>query len=227
MFTAVGTAVSVFLLSVETLRYRKGWKWMNRIYMFFFRGILRKTEMTGKMSGTFYYFAGCTATAHLFPGLPAVLGIAQLAIADPTASYFGRQTKHLEWSRIADGAGGLGKNKGILGFVAGALLCVPFNFLLLKSATWAGGDLVPPTIDIALASTLIAIAGSLSDLLVPTPTLSLPDKLMGIKLPPLHIDDNFVVPICSAAVAKWSLRWLSFPAVVQISKFLVWGGSNR
>ena len=41
--------------------------------------------MDGKFTGTFYYFAGVTATAAFFPPTAAVLGIAQLAIADPTA----------------------------------------------------------------------------------------------------------------------------------------------
>ena len=84
-------------------------------------------EMEGKFTGSFYYFAGVTASAYLFPKTASTMGIFQLALADPSASYFGKNTRHIYWSRIENGLGGFGRNKGILGFLGGALFCFPFN----------------------------------------------------------------------------------------------------
>jgi dolichol kinase len=87
-------------LVMELLRYRKGFHWMNEILHFVLGSSLRKHEMEGKFTGSFYYFLGVTLTAALYPTSCATLGICQLAIADPTASYFGRATRHVYWSRI-------------------------------------------------------------------------------------------------------------------------------
>ena len=87
-------------LLMELLRYRKTFSWMNDILHFVLGSSLRKHEMDGKFTGSFYYFLGVTVTAALYPTSCATLGICQLAIADPTASYFGRATRHVYWSRI-------------------------------------------------------------------------------------------------------------------------------
>jgi len=87
-------------LMMELLRYRKGFGWMNDVLHFFLGGSLRKHEMEGKFTGSFYYFLGVTITAASFPTSCASLGICQLALADPSASFFGRQTKDIYWSRI-------------------------------------------------------------------------------------------------------------------------------
>ena len=87
-------------LAVELLRYRKGFQWMNDAMHFVLGDSLRKHEMDGKFTGSLYYFLGVTLTASLYPQTCATLGICQLAIADPTASYFGRATRHVYWSRI-------------------------------------------------------------------------------------------------------------------------------
>jgi len=73
---------------------------MNDILHFVLGSSLRKHEMDGKFTGSFYYFLGVTVTAALYPTSCATLGICQLAVADPTASYFGRATRHIYWSRI-------------------------------------------------------------------------------------------------------------------------------
>lgn len=172
IFIGVGTFCSVGLCALEVLRYKKGFKWINRIFHKFFGAVLRKHEMDGKFTGVFYYFAGVTLTAALFPPQAAVLGIAQLAIADPMASFFGRKTKNVYWSRIEGGLGGLGRNKGILGFLGGGLMCFPFNILLFKSASWSGA--APSLETMCLASLLVGLSGSFADLAVPTPTLSVP-----------------------------------------------------
>lgn len=51
-------------------------------------------------SANLYYHYIFVVTAALYPQACATLGICQLAIADPTASYFGRATRHVYWSRI-------------------------------------------------------------------------------------------------------------------------------
>jgi hypothetical protein len=56
--------------------------------------------MEGKVTGSFYFFLGVTITAALYPKTCATMGNCQLALADPSASYFGRQTSHMNWSRI-------------------------------------------------------------------------------------------------------------------------------
>lgn len=89
-FTAVGSTCSLGLLTVELLRYIPGFRWINNFFYFLFGGVLRKSEMSGRLTGSFYYFAGVTLTAKMFDRVPAILGIVQLAIADPTASLCGR-----------------------------------------------------------------------------------------------------------------------------------------
>ena len=94
------TVLTSITLLMELLRYKKGFGWMNDVLHFVLGGTLRKQEMEGKFTGSFYYFLGVTLTSYLFPTSCASLGICQLALADPSASYFGRQTKHIYWSRI-------------------------------------------------------------------------------------------------------------------------------
>ena len=84
----------------ELLRYRKGFGFLNDVLHFLVGRTLRKHEMEGKYTGGFYYFLGITLTSYLYPTTCASLGIMQLAIADPSASFFGRQTRHIQWSRI-------------------------------------------------------------------------------------------------------------------------------
>ena len=96
-----GMAVlSTATLVMELLRYRQSFGWMNRALHFVLGDALRKHEMDGKFTGSFYFFAGVTLTAALCPSACATLGIIQLAIADPTASYFGTATRKVSWSRI-------------------------------------------------------------------------------------------------------------------------------
>jgi dolichol kinase len=92
--------ISAGTLAMELLRYKPGFHWMNEVLFFFLGDSLRKHEMDGKFTGSLYYFVGVTMTSVLFSKSCATLGILQLAIADPTASYFGRATRHVYWSRI-------------------------------------------------------------------------------------------------------------------------------
>jgi dolichol kinase len=92
--------VTSVCLTVELLRYRKGFGGINDLMHFLLGSSLRKHEMDGKFTGSLYYFLGVTLTAALYPTSCATLGICQLAIADPTASFFGSHTRHVYWSRI-------------------------------------------------------------------------------------------------------------------------------
>ena len=94
------TLLTSATLLMELLRYRPGFGWMNDALHAILGGSLRKHEMEGKFTGSFYFFLGVTVTAALYPKTCATMGICQLALADPSASYFGRQTRHVYWSRI-------------------------------------------------------------------------------------------------------------------------------
>lgn len=87
-------------LLMELLRYRKYFGWMNDALHLVLGSSLRKHEMEGKFTGSFYFFLGVTVTAALFPTSCATMGICQLALADPSASYFGKMTRDIYWSRI-------------------------------------------------------------------------------------------------------------------------------
>ena len=115
--------------------------------------------------------------------------------------------------RIEGGMGGLGRNKGILGFLGGAAMCIPFNYALLRAAVWSGPR--PTTAVLLVASTLVGMAGAFADLAVPTPTLSVPKnaKVLGVKIPPFHIDDNFVVPIFTAFAVLRIFEIMALPGL--------------
>eukprot|EP00980_Cylindrotheca_fusiformis_P008095 scaffold1722_cov120-Cylindrotheca_fusiformis.AAC.25 len=216
------TALTSICLTVELLRYRKGFGWMNEALHFFLGSSLRKHEMDGKFTGSFYYFLGVTLTAALYPTSCATLGILQLAIADPTASYFGRHTRHIYWSRIENsglsGLGGLGRNKGILGFLGGAVACVPMNYRLLSLAKF--GHTVTRK-SLLTASLALGLAGAFADLAVPTPTLTLPKKVCGVRVPPFHVDDNFVVPVFSGFACKKLFEAMQWSADLDLATFLI------
>lgn len=191
-FLTVGTLVTEFL------RYRRGFRWINRAYHFCLGNVLRKHEMEGKFTGAFYYFSGVLGSVYFFPKTASTMGILQLALADPSASYFGKNTRHVYWSRIENGLFGFGRNKGILGFLGGALFCFPFNYRIFKVARWGVGGAPGGDRAVATVSLLLGLAGALADLAVPTPPLTMPRKVLGIPMPHFHVDDNFVVPIFSS-----------------------------
>ena len=217
-----------FVLLLEMFRYKKGFEWMNDMMHFCLGKTLRKHEMDGKFTGSFYFLSGVTMTSYLFPNPCATLGICQLAIADPTASYFGRATRNVYWSRIGNGVFGIGRNKGILGFIGGAICCVPLNYRLLslalarKSAGVAAQTIAKPTVlGISLA---LGAAGALIDLMVPTPALTLPKKVLGVRVPPFHLDDNIAIPIMSGWACGQILKVAGFPippAELKLAKYLI------
>jgi dolichol kinase len=99
-FVPIMLFTSSLVLALELLRYRKGFHWINEIIFSIVGKGLRKHEMEGKFTGTFYFLVGVTLTSMLYSKPCAVLAICQLGLADPAASYFGTKTKHVYWSRI-------------------------------------------------------------------------------------------------------------------------------
>lgn len=208
-------------LVMELLRYRRGFRWMNVALHFFLGGALRKHEMEGKFTGSFYYFAGVAVSAYLFPKTAGTMGICQLALADPSASYFGRRTRHVYWSRIENGLGGIGRNKGILGFLGGALFCFPFNYRVFKIARWGTDGIPGGEIAVISASLLLGLAGAFADLAVPTPALTMPKKVLGIPVPPFHVDDNFVVPIFSGWACSKIFDLVGWDEGLELAKHII------
>ena len=122
---------------------------------------------------------------------------------------------------VTSGLGGFGRNKGVLGFIGGALFCVPFNFLILSAANWSalGMAVKPETVKLLAASLALGTAGAFSDLAVPTPALTMPSKVLGVKVPPFHVDDNFVVPIFSAYACREIFNYLGWSGLT-LGKFI-------
>ncbi|KAL7539104.1 hypothetical protein ACHAWF_006300 [Thalassiosira exigua] len=213
--------VTSVCLAIELLRYRRGFGWMNSALHFFLGGVLRKQEMEGKFTGSFYYFAGVAASARLYPRTAGTLGICQLALADPSASFFGRRTRHVYWSRIENGFLGLGRNKGVLGFLGGALFCFPFNYRVLTIAKWGAKGVPGGERALVAASLLLGVAGALADLAVPTPALTMPKKVLGVPVPPFHVDDNFVVPIFSGWACTKIFAMLGWDDGLELAKHII------
>ena len=108
---------------------------------------------------------------------------------------------------------------GVLGFLGGAACCIPMNYRLLSLASYSTG--APTQQTLLLASTLLGLSGAFADLAVPTPTWTLPKRIKGVKVPPLGVDDNFVVPV----FAGWACQIIfqrCFGTVqgVELSKYL-------
>lgn len=116
------------------------------------------------------------------------------------------------------GLGGFGRNKGILGFLGGAIACVPMNYRLLSLAKF--GHSVTRT-NILAASFALGMAGAFADLAVPTPTLTLPKRIRGVRVPPFHVDDNFVVPVFAGYACKKIFEALHWSSDLQLAKLLV------
>jgi dolichol kinase len=205
------TILTSLTLLMEKVRYKQGFGWINDALHFFLGQSLRKHEMEGKFTGSFYYFLGVTLTSYLFPTPCASLGIVQLALADPAASYFGRLTKNVSWSRIQQGFYGMGRNKGLLGFLLGAIFCVPFNYRILSLAATASSSssslsrTLPP-LQMGFLSLFLGLAGAFADLLVPSPALIIP---LG-PAPHFHVDDNFVVPLFAGYACTQVFRMIGW-----------------
>lgn len=122
------------------------------------------------------------------------------------------------FNRIYSGLWGFGRNKGVLGFIGGALFCFPFNYRVLSLAKLGANK---NRSSLVVASLALGLAGAFADLAVPTPALTLPKKIFGIPVPPLHVDDNFVVPIVSGFACTKTFEYLKWPTDVQLAKFIL------
>ena len=133
--------------------------------------------------------------------------------------FFSKLTTIPCYNNNYSGFGGLGRNKGILGFLGGALACVPMNYRLLSLAQFAS----TPVSQQALlkASLALGLAGAFADLAVPTPPLTLPKKVLGVTVPPFHVDDNVVVPVFSGWACTKIFQALSFPGDLLLAKWIV------
>jgi dolichol kinase len=122
--------------------------------------------------------------------------------------------------RNLSGLGGFGRNKGILGFLGGALACVPFNYRIFSMAKSGAGGLPGGRASLLLASVALGVAGSLADLAVPTPAITLPKKICGVTVPPLHVDDNFVVPIVSGFACTRIFKAVAWHQNLEFARFI-------
>ena len=105
--------------------------------------------------------------------------------------------------------------------IGGALVCFPFNYRILSVAKW-GADGVPGgKTALVLASLALGAAGSLADLAVPTPAVTMPSKCFGVPLPPLSIDDNFVVPVVSAFACEKIFKHFGWSQGLKLSKYII------
>ena len=219
------TGLTLFL---ELARYRDGFEWINRGFSLLFGKALRKSEMEGRFTGSLYYFSGVLLSSYVYPKPCATLGIIQLAVADPTASYFGRATRHVYWSRINNGfCWGLGRNKGLLGFLGGAVSCVPFNYRIVRLATRTLTHEISRR-TVLVVSCALGFAGAFADLIVPTPALTLPKTIKfpwndgrETKLPPFHVDDNFIVPLLSGVACMYIFQLAGIPIDVPLNNYLI------
>ena len=123
---------------------------------------------------------------------------------------------------LSRGFFGLGRNKGILGFLGGALFCFPFNLRLLSIAKYGSSFVIPGgQLSVVLASLALGVAGAFSDLCVPSPALTMPKEIGGVKMPPFHVDDNIVVPIVSGFACTQIFHALGWTDGVALTKFLI------
>jgi hypothetical protein len=119
------------------------------------------------------------------------------------------------------GLGGFGRNKGILGFLGGGLFCFPFNYRVLKMAKFGANGMPGGNTALILASLALGMAGAFADLAVPTPALVLPNRVCGVRVPPFHLDDNFVVPIVSGYACTKVFAALGWSTNLQLARYIL------
>ena len=102
----------------------------------------------------------------------------------------------------------MGRNKGLLGFLFGALFCVPFNYRILSVAKIVP-RYSPSPLQIGFISLALGFAGAFADLLVPSPALTIP---IG-PMPRFHIDDNVMVPLFAGYACTQIFRIIGWTEV--------------
>jgi hypothetical protein len=129
-------------------------------------------------------------------------------------------TLHNSHFHYVSGLFGFGRNKGLLGFLGGAVACVPMNYRLLSIAQF-GTNVVVSQSALVFASFALGVAGAFADLAVPTPALTLPKRVCGVRVPPFHVDDNFIVPVVSGYACQQVFKYLKWSSDLALAKFLV------
>jgi len=118
------------------------------------------------------------------------------------------------------GLGGIGRNKGLLGFLGGALFCWPFNYRIFSIAKFGPQGIPGGKVSLAVASLALGVAGAFADLAVPTPAWTLPKRICGVRVPPFHLDDNFAIPIFSGYACTQIFRILNWDQNLQLAHFI-------
>lgn len=174
---AVMAAIAFIFVGLDLLRFKV--PALNKKVRRDFGPYMRNYELE-RLSGSSWFLLASLLTIGLFPREAACLGFLHLALGDPLASFVG-----VRWGRIR-----LPGGKSLEGslalfttcFVAGAA------FLLLAGqvTTWGGAAValgVGPALLIALGS---AVSAAVAEWI---PTRG-------------HMDDNFVVPVVTAALTS-------------------------
>ena len=101
------------------------------------------------------------------------------------------------------------------------MCCVPLNYHILSIAKFGGEGVPGGKATLALASLALGVAGAFADLAVPTPALTMPKKIWGVRVPPFHLDDNFVVPIVSGYACTKVFQALGWQQNLALARFLI------
>lgn len=202
--TFVFTALFSTVFLVETLRIRNPTGRLNKLVLDAFRPFIRAHE-THQFAGIAYYTLGILLTALLFPTTPACLGMLSLASVDPiaaaAATFF---TPSLPSLRMRHG-------KSLAGTICAILPASLLLFLILTKAD--PSSLLPP--DVFMLAVLIAVTGAMTEFVVPSPQL-----IFGTKRFPIGLDDNALIPVVCAVVAKWILG-VTYNKL-ELSPLLIW-----
>ena len=92
---------------------------------------------------------------------------------------------------------------------------------MLSFAKWGAGGIPGGRQSLLVASLALGLSGAFADLAVPTPAVVMPNKILGVRVPPFHIDDNFVVPIFSGWACTKIFGLLGWPQELELSNHIL------
>lgn len=195
----------MLVFSVEVVRIALPNGQVNRTVLRLFRPFIRASE-THEYSGTFYYLFGIVITSLLFNQTSATVGMMCLASLDPIAALAGSLfPQDMQWVRLKNG-------KSIAGFTFSAFTGILVTFVMFAQADFSTQS---PS-DAFATAVLIGASGAAVELATPTPRV-----IFGPKLFPIGVDDNALIPVVSAAVCQWVLKFSS--RHVNLAPFLFFG----
>jgi len=173
---AVLISGSLFAFFLSMEIGRKYLPFLNDLLINFWGPFMRKHEVNQR-SGMFYFITGTVCITSLFDKTIVVLSLIYLSIGDPLASLLGIIFKHVKSMRLRTG-------KSLLGTFGMFMICILMTRWILMNAGLSEKD----TMWIA---TLSALAASFSELICPNP---------------LPLDDNLVIPLCSAITLSYAFH---------------------